>query len=330
MVPELGFGAAALGNLYAPIDDARAAATLASALAAGFRYIDTAPHYGRGLSERRVGDGVRGRPDVLISTKVGRLMEPDAGITDASERDGFHTDMPFRARYDYSHDAILRSHEHSLQRLGLAQVDLLLVHDIGRLTHGDADAGYREQLTTGGGFRALRRLRDEGAIKGFGLGVNEVAVCLDLMEREAFDVILLAGRYTLLEQGPLDTLFPACARAGTSLIIGGPYNSGILATGSGGGAAARYNYVAAPGAVIARVRALEAVAMRHGVSLPAAALAFVLAHPQVASVIPGIADPEQVADTVRLYRETISDDFWAELRHDGLVRIDAPLPGDEQ
>ena len=329
MVPELGFGAAALGNLYAPVDDARAAATLASALAAGFRYIDTAPHYGRGLSERRVGDGVRGRQDVMISTKVGRLMTPDAGIADDRERDGFHTAMPFRMVYDYSHDGILRSHEHSLQRLGLARVDLLLIHDIGRLTHGAADAGYREQLTGGGGLRALQRLRDEGAITGFGLGVNEVAVCLDLMEQAAFDVILLAGRYTLLEQGPLDTLFPACAGAGTSLIIGGPYNSGILATGSAGGAAARYDYAAAPDDVMARVRALEAVAARHGVSLPAAALTFVLAHPQVACVIPGMADPAQVNDTVALYGEAIPDDFWAELRYEGLVRADAPLPGEK-
>ena len=325
-LPELGFGAAAMGNLYTAIDDAQAAATLAAALAAGFRYFDTAPHYGRGLSERRLGDGVRGRQDVNVSTKVGRLMDPDSGITDDRERDGFHTAMPFRARYDYSYDGILRSHEHSLQRLGLARVDILFVHDIGRVTHGEADARYREQLIAGGGFRALESLRDQGAIAGFGLGVNEVEVCLDLMQAARFDVILLAGRYTLLEQGALDALFPACAAAGTSIVVGGPYNSGILATGSA--AAGRYNYAPAPEAVLAKVRALETVAARHQVSLPAAALAFVLAHPLVTSVIPGIADPQQVSDTMRLYAEPIPSAFWTDLRAQGLVRSDAPLPGE--
>ena len=325
-LPELGFGAAAMGNLYAAIDDAQAAATLDAALAAGFRYFDTAPHYGRGLSERRLGDALRQRHEVIVSTKVGRLMEPDASIADDRERDGFHTAMPFRARYDYSHDGILRSHEQSLQRLGLARVDLLFVHDIGRVTHGEADAKYREQLTIGGGFKALERLRDEGAIAGFGLGVNEVDVCLDLMQVARFDVILLAGRYTLLEQGALDAFFPACAAADTAIVIGGPYNSGILATGSE--AAARYNYAPAPETVLGKVRALEAVAGRHGVSLPAAALAFVLAHPQIASVIPGMADTRQVSDTMRLYAEPIPAAFWAELRAEGLVRSDAPLPGE--
>ena len=325
-LPELGFGAAAMGNLYAAIHDASAAATLDAALSAGFRYFDTAPHYGRGLSERRLGDALRGRGDVIVSTKVGRLMDPDASITDDRERDGFHSAMPFSPCYDYSYDGILRSHEHSLQRLGLARVDMLFVHDIGRVTHGEADARYREQLIAGGGFRALESLRDQGAISGFGLGVNEVEVCLDLMEAARFDVILLAGRYTLLEQGALDALFPACAMAGTSIVVGGPYNSGILATGSA--AAGRYNYAPAPEAVLTKVRALEAVAARHHVSLPAAALAFVLAHPLVASVIPGIADPQQVSDTMRLYAEPIPSAFWTELRDQGLVRPDAPLPGE--
>ena len=254
-------------------------------------------------------------------------MEPDATITDDRERDGFHTAMPFRMRYDYSHDGILRSHEHSLQRLGLARIDLLFVHDIGRVTHGEADAQYRAQLIQGGGLKALERLRDEGAIAGFGLGVNEVDVCLDLMEEARFDVILLAGRYTLLEQGPLDRFFPACEQAGTAVVIGGPYNSGVLATGSAAAAMPRYNYAPAPNDVLDRVRALESVAERHGVSLAAAALAFVLAHPQVASVIPGLANPQQVADTIGLYREPIPQEFWNELRHAGLVRPDAPLPG---
>lgn len=328
-VPELGFGAAALGNLYHPVPDADARAALDAALAAGLRYVDTAPHYGRGLSERRVGDALRLQADTVISTKVGRLMEPDASITDDRERDGFRSPMPFRMRYDYSYDGILRSHEHSLQRLGVGHVDLLYVHDIGRYTHGDAADGYWQQLTSGGGLKALERLRDEGSITGFGVGVNEIAVCLDVMREARLDAILLAGRYTLLEQDALDTLFPACAAAGTSIVIGGPYNSGILATGTKGPGTIHYDYAPAPAPVLARARAIEAVADRHGVPLPAAALAFVLAHPLVASVIPGIGSAARVADTVALYRSRIPTEFWDALRSEGLLRLDAPVPVQE-
>ncbi len=325
-VPELGFGAASLGNLYHPVSDADARAAIDAALAAGLRYVDTAPHYGRGLSERRVGDALRLQPDTVISTKVGRLMDPDPSVTDDSERDGFRSPMPFRMRYDYSHDGILRSHEHSLQRLGVAKIDLLYVHDIGRYVHGEAADGYWQQLTTGGGLKALARLRDEGSIAGFGIGVNEIAVCLDVMQEARLDAILLAGRYTLLEQDALDALFPACAAAGTSIVIGGPYNSGILATGTRREGTIHYDYGPAPEPVLARVRAIEAVADRHKVRLPAAALAFVLAHPLVASVIPGIGSAARVAQTVDLYREPIPPAFWEELRSTGLVRADAPLP----
>lgn len=325
-VSELGFGAASLGNLYHPVPDADARAAIDAALDAGLRYVDTAPHYGRGLSERRVGDAVRQRPGVAISTKVGRLMDPDTSITDDAERDGFRSPMPFRMRYDYTYDGILRSHEHSLQRLGLARVDLLYVHDIGRYTHGEAAARYWEQLTTGGGLRALDRLRGEGAIAGFGIGVNEIAICLDVMREMPIDVILLAGRYTLLEQDALDALLPACAAAETSIVIGGPYNSGILATGTRKGGTLHYDYGPAPDAVVARVRGIEDVADRHGVRLPAAALHFVLAHPCVASVIPGLGHAQRVADTVSLYEEVIPQDFWRELQHEGLLRADAPVP----
>ncbi|AJP73252.1 aldo/keto reductase [Sphingomonas hengshuiensis] len=325
-VPELGFGAASLGNLYHPVSDADARAAIDAALAAGLRYVDTAPHYGRGLSERRVGDALRLQPDAVISTKVGRLMDPDPSVTDDSERDGFRSPMPFRMRYDYSHDGILRSHEHSLQRLGVAKIDLLYVHDIGGYVHGEAADGYWQQLTTGGGLKALARLRDEGSIAGFGIGVNEIAVCLEVMQEARLDAILLAGRYTLLEQDALDALFPACAAAGTSIVIGGPYNSGILATGTRRADTIHYDYGPAPEPVLARVRAIEAVADRHKVRLPAAALAFVLAHPLVASVIPGIGSAARVAQTVDLYREAIPLAFWEELRSTGLVRADAPLP----
>lgn len=325
-VAELGFGAASLGNLYQPVSDTDARAALDAAIAGGLTYIDTAPHYGRGLSERRVGDAIRLRSDVVLSTKVGRLMDPDSSVVDDRERHGFRSPMPFRMRYDYSHDGILRSHEHSLQRLGVARIPLLYVHDIGTLTHGAAAAGYWEQLTGGGGLKALERLRDEGVIDGFGVGVNEIAVCLDVMDRCRLDAILLAGRYTLLEQQALDDLMPRCAEAGTMVVIGGPYNSGILATGAKGGAAGHYDYGSAPETVIAKVARIEAVAERHGAPLAAAALAFVLAHPQVASVIPGIGSARRVEQTLALYRTKIADDFWSELRHEGLIRPDAPTP----
>ncbi|GGB26907.1 oxidoreductase [Sphingomonas metalli] len=325
-VTELGFGAGALGNLYQPVTDDVATATLDAALAAGIRHVDTAPHYGRGLSERRVGDAVRGVADLVLSTKVGRLLRPDPGIVDDRLRDGFRSAMPFATRFDYSHDGILRSHDDSLQRLGLGRIDILYVHDIGRLTHGETHEHYWSQLNAGGGFRALERLRAEGAIRAIGLGVNEVEVCLAALDAAPLDVILLAGRYTLLEQAPLDTLFPACARAGTSLVLGGPYNSGILATGTRAGGALHYDYAAAPAAIVARVAAIEAICRAHDVPLPAAALAFVLAHPQVASVIPGLDSADRVAGTLSLYRHPIPAALWEELRHAGLIRPDAPLP----
>ncbi len=322
-VSELGFGAASLGNLYQPITDEVARATIDAALAAGFGYVDTAPYYGLGLSERRVGDGLRGR-DIVLSTKVGRLLAPDVSVRGDSERHGFRSAMPFEPVYDYSYDAVMRSWEASLQRLGLARIDILYVHDIGRMTHGD-DHDRRFAQLTGGGLRALEELRGGGAIGAFGIGVNEVDICRDVMAEVRLDAILLAGRYTLLEQEALDDLLPACAASGTSIVIGGPYNSGILATGTKA-AIPYYNYAPAPPAIVTRVAAIEAVAARHGVALSAAALQFPLAHPGVASVIPGLGDPKRVAQTLALYESDIPADFWAELKAEGLVRGDAPVP----
>lgn len=323
---ELGFGAASLGNLYHPIQDAEARAALDAAFVGGLTYIDTAPHYGRGLSERRVGDAIRQRRDILLSTKVGRLMDPDISVIDDRMRDGFRSPMPFTMRYDYSHDGILRSYEQSLQRLGVAKIDILYVHDIGTLTHGDMAAHHWSQLTSGGGIKALEKLRDEGAISGFGLGVNEIAVCLDMMGRAQLDVILLAGRYTLLEQEALDQLMPRCEATGTMIVIGGPYNSGILATGTKGSGPIHYDYGPAPEHILARVAHMEKIAESHAVPLPAAALAFPIAHPQVASVIPGLGSAQRVEQTLSLYHHRIPADFWAELRHEGLIRADAPTP----
>ncbi len=320
-IPAIGFGGAPLGNLYRAIDDETAAATIRAALRAGLRYVDTAPRYGFGLSEQRLGEAVRGE-DVVISTKVGRLLESIAPEAAHGERHGFHSPMPFGEAFDYSRDGVLRSHEASLKRLGVARVDILYVHDIGRLTHGDRHAERMAQLIEGGGLRALRELRDQGAVSAFGLGVNEIEVCLELIDREPLDVILLAGRYTLLEQPALDLLLPRCLSQGISIVIGGPYNSGVLA----GSASPHYDYGAVPGAVAARVERLERVCARHGVALGAAALQFVLAHPAVASVIPGLASADEVRETVARAAVVIPADFWTDLKQEGLLHPDAPTP----
>jgi D-threo-aldose 1-dehydrogenase len=329
-VTELGFGTAPLGNLFRPLPDAIAAETLAAAENSGFGYYDTAPFYGFGLSERRLGDSLRrGAPrrGIVLSTKVGRLLKPlPAPVDENQVRHGYATPMPFEPVYDYSYDAVMRSFEESLQRLGLSRIDILYIHDIGRLTHGDANTARMNELTKGGGLRALEELRASKTISAFGMGVNEVAACLEVMDHARLDVILLAGRYTLLEQTPLDDLFPRCMAAGTAIVVGGPYNSGILAVGTKTTVPLYYNYERAPPDVIEKVRQIESVCDRHDVPLAAAALQFPLAHPLVASVIPGLDSPERVNQTVSLYRHQIPAALWQELRQEKLLRPDAPTP----
>jgi D-threo-aldose 1-dehydrogenase len=326
-VTELGFGTAPLGNLFRPLPDATARETLAAAEQAGFGYYDTAPFYGFGLSERRLGDALRHRKDIVLSTKVGRILKPVPGPVDESEvRQGYATPMPFEPVYDYSYDAVMKSYEASRQRLGLSRIDILYIHDIGSLTHGEQNEARMAELTRGGGLKALEELRATKQISGFGMGVNEVPACLEVMTHTRLDVILLAGRYTLLEQSPLDDLFPRCAAADTAIVVGGPYNSGILAVGTTSGAPLFYNYEPASADVIERVRKIEAVCERHGVPLAAAALQFPLAHPLVASVIPGLDSPERVAQTVALYRHEIPAALWQDLHHENLLGADAPVP----
>jgi D-threo-aldose 1-dehydrogenase len=326
-VTELGFGTAPLGNLFRPLPDAAASDTLAAAEKAGFGYYDTAPFYGFGLSERRLGDALRGRADVVLSTKVGRLLKPVPGAVDETiARHGYVTPMPFEPVYDYSYDAVMTSYEASLQRLGLSRIDILYIHDIGSLTHGEQNEARMAELTRGGGLKALEELRAAKAISGFGMGVNEIPACLEVMTHARLDVILLAGRYTLLEQEALDELFPRCQSAGTAIVVGGPYNSGILAVGTKSGAPLFYDYEPAPLQVIEKVRKIEAVCNRHGVPLAAAALQFPLAHSLVASVIPGLDSPERVAQTLALYHHKIPPALWQELRGENLLRPDAPVP----
>ena len=315
-VPTLGFGGAPLGGLFDAVSKAQAEATLREAFKAGMTYVDTAPFYGFGNSERRVGDLLRGQ-NYVLSTKVGRLLQP--GLPDNPAAMGWPDPLPFHPVFDYSHDGIRRSFEDSLQRLGLDRIDILYVHDIGTVTHGDDNAGHWRNLERGG-YRALDELRSEGRVRAIGLGVNESAVCLDALGIGDWDVFLLAGRYTLLEQAPLEDLLPACEAAGTSLVIGGPFNSGVLAGGD------TWDYGTVPVEVRTRVAALSACCNEYGVPLPAAALQFPLAHPAVASVIPGLRSPAELADTLSWTGHAIPPAFWAALKDGGLVHQDAPLP----
>jgi len=321
-VDVLGFGCAPLGNLYARISDGDARDLLTAAWDAGFRYFDTAPHYGQGLSERRVGDALRAHrgEGVVLSTKAGRLLTP-AGYAD--ERHLYRSPMPFDIVYDYSYDGVMRSFEDSLQRLGLDRIDILHLHDIGEATHGsDNDALFRTAMD--GGYRALDELRQDGRISAIGLGVNEWEVCEAAMEHGDWDCFLLAGRYTLLEQAALDSFLPKCVERQCSVIVGGPYNSGILVTGTRGHG--HYNYAAAPEPILSTVRRIEAICDDFDVPLPAAALQFPLAHPAVAGVIPGLARKEHVDSTQRYFNASIPAAFWEALRDAKLVRADAPLP----
>lgn len=318
-LPRLGFGGAAVGNLYAPVTDAAARDVVEAALAAGLRYFDTAPHYGFGLSETRLGEALAGR-DVMISTKVGRRLEPIKAT--ARERHGFVDAAPFEPVFDYTYDGVMRSFENSLRRLRRERIDVLLAHDLGRMTHGEAHPGHMRAFLEGG-YRAMRELRDGGAVGAIGLGVNEQAVCEEALDHADFDVFLLAGRYTLLEQAALEGFLPRCVARDVGVIVGGPFNSGALVETSG---TLHYNYEAAPPDIVERVARLRRICTAHGVPLAAAALQFPLGHPAVLSVIPGMASASQVSDATSWLDFPIPDALWSALRAEGLVRADAPVP----
>jgi len=317
LVSTLGFGGAPIGGLLRPAPPDAAAQALRRGLDAGIGYVDTAPYYGFGQSERLVGDVLRGR-DCVLSTKVGRLLRPGAHPRPLDL--GWRDPLPFHPVFDYSFDGILRSVDDSLQRLGVERIDMLLVHDIGEMTHGREAGGRHFAQLRDGGYRALERLRAIGAVQAIGLGVNEAEVCMQAMAIGDWDAFLLAGRYTLLEQAPLDNLMPACAAANIAVIIGGPFNSGVLVGGD------TWNYAAIPAEVQTRTAALRQVAAEHGVPLPAAALQFPLAHPAVASVIPGMRDPGQLAQVLDWTRARIPTEFWADLKQRNLLHAESPLP----
>jgi D-threo-aldose 1-dehydrogenase len=321
-LPRFGMGCSALGNLYRPMSDEEAVAAVDAALSLGIGYLDVAPHYGFGLAERRLGMALakRGAPSPLISTKVGRVLVPtSAGGT----RHGFVDADPYEPEFDYREDAVLASHEASLERLGLARVNLLLAHDLGALTHGTAAEVHLGDFL-GGGYPAMRRLKEAGRIDAIGLGVNEIEICERLLDEVTLDVILLAGRYTLLEQGAL-RLLDRCARAGVRVIVGGPYNSGLLVE-TPGRDALHYDYAEAPPGLVERAQALREVCAAYATPLPAAALQFPLAHPAVASVVAGLATPAQAAAMAGWIGNDIPHALWGSLRAAGLLATGAPTP----
>jgi D-threo-aldose 1-dehydrogenase len=321
---RLGFGGAPLGNMHRALAEVEAEATVRAAWDAGLRYFDTAPLYGHGLSEHRIGRALSREPrgDFLLSTKVGRLLEP---CEPGAEASGIYQATPtLKVRFDYSREGVLRSFEASAERLSLDRVDIIYVHDLELLTHGSGYEARWGELTTGGGWRALDDLRASGAVAAIGLGVNETAACERMLAELDPDLFLLAGRYTLLEQAPLAGLLPACERRGVGIVVGGPFNSGVLARTDG-----TFDYAAAPPEVLARVGRLRAVCQRFGVALPAAALQFAAAHPAVVSVIPGGQTPGEVAVNTAMMASQIPPSLWAAMKDEGLIALAAPTPAME-
>lgn len=321
---ELGFGTAPMGNLYQAISDVEARHMLDTAWDGGVRYFDTAPLYGLGLSETRLNNFLRGkdRDSYILSSKVGRLLK--TCTVEERSGQGKWFEVPQRQEvFDYSYDGVMRSIEFSLERLGVSRLDVLYVHDLCIFTHGSkeaSDARIAEFMPSG--YKAMSDLRDQGVVKAIGAGVNEWEVCHTLAEQGDFDLFLLAGRYTLLEQTALDVFLPLCEERGIGVITGGPYNSGILATGAVKGA--YYNYDPAPAAIMDKVTRIEQVCARHEVRLVDAAFQFPLRHPATLSVIPGGQSAAQMVQNLEASRAAIPDAFWDELKHEGLLRADAP------
>ena len=324
-VPVFGYGAAHLGELYAPVPEARARATLAAAWAGGVRLYDTAPWYGRGLSELRLGAFLRTKPrdDFILVTKVGRSLHrpPDPAALDRAPWTG---GLRFAVRFDYSYDGVMRAFEQSLQRLGLDTLDALVIHDLDAPHHGPDLARHRAALEASG-LKALEELKRTGAIRAVGMGFNTTAALDEAAPRLPLDFALVAMPYTLLDQSGLRGGMAACVERGIGVILGAPFASGILATGPR--ARAKYGYAAAPEPVLARARAIAAVCAAHGVALGAAALQFPLAHPAVAAVIPGAVRPAEVRANLAALAAPIPAGLWSDLRAEGLIDPEAPTPG---
>jgi D-threo-aldose 1-dehydrogenase len=313
---ELSLGCAQLGNLYRAIGDDEARATVDAAWERGVRYFDTAPHYGLGLSERRLGAALAGHPrgEYVVSTKVGRRLEP-AVPERPTDDEGFDVPGTHRRVWDFSRDGVLRSLEESLEHLGLDSVDIVFLHDPDDHWEDALDAAYP----------ALEELRAQGVVSAIGAGMNQTAMLADFARHTDMDILMLAGRYTLLEQTALDELLPTCERRGVAIVAAGVFNSGLLARAVPADDA-RYDYRDASEELILRARRIAEVCERHGTTLPAAALAFPLAHPAVASACVGASSPEQVDRNVRLLQAGVPAGVWAELKANGVLRADAPVP----
>lgn len=326
-LPALGLGGAPFGDLFSEIGEANALATIGHACTLGIGYFDSAPWYGCGKSEHRLGHVLRQKPrrDFLVSTKVGRILVRPADP--ASYRPPMWTGgLPFEVRFDYGYDGVMRSYEDSLQRLGLNRVDLLVIHDLDLGYHGSRErvAEHLDRLDRGGGWRALAELKAAGEIKAIGAGVNEIGTIPDFVGRFDVDFFLVAMPYTLLDQAVLDEEFPRCVERGIGFIIGSVFASGILVSGATENAT--YAYRPASPEVKRRVRRIDAICRRHATPLAAAALQFPLAHPSVAAIIPGAAAPDHLRQTMELLRRPIPRDLWAELKRERLMHPDAPTP----
>jgi D-threo-aldose 1-dehydrogenase len=323
---QLGFGGAGIGELFVKVDEATAAETLNAAWDEGIRYFDTAPWYGRGLSEIRTGRVLDNKPrgDFVLSTKVGRWFFPPA------DPEGFDTGfwkggLRFDHVHDYSYDGIMRAYEQSHMRLGMSRIDLLVIHDLD-IRHHLLDkkvSAYLDQLFTSG-WRALDQLRSHGLVRGIGAGINELGMIPRFLDLFDLDFFLLALQYTLLDHDTLKEELPYCRRRNVGIVIGGVFSSGIAATGAVPGA--KYNYDDATPEVMERVRRIEAVCKAYGVPLAAAALQFPLGHPSVASVIPGAIHPDHVRQNVANFRHAIPSSLWSDLKNEGLIAKDAPTP----
>lgn len=322
-VTAFAFGTAPVGNFLHEIDETTSSAMFDTAWGAGIRLYDTAPMYGHGLSEARTGQALRWkkRDEFVLASKVGRLLKPAkrSSITYAP----WVNAAPFTMQFDYSYDGTMRSVEDSLQRLALEHIDIMFIHDIDSFTRGaEQPEVFRQAMD--GCYRALASLRDQKVLKAIGVGVNEWEVCHEALKQRDFDCFLLAGRYTLLEQQALNDFLPLCEARNVAVLVGGGFNSGILATGAKQGA--KYNYAAAPAHVMEKVAKIEAVCAAHQVPLAAAALQFVVAHPAIASFIAGTRTVEQLQQNLAWFTHPISPAFWADLKAKGLLREDAPVP----
>lgn len=319
----LGVGTAPLGNMFTPIDEEDVVACLEAAWDGGIRVFDTAPFYGYGLAERRLGDFLRTKPrdEFVLATKVGRLLKPRRNEMPTDTF--FLSTLPFNPVYDYSYDAAMRSYEDSIQRMGLDRFDVLLIHDVGVAEHGDDQPKAFKEAMEGAG-KALTELKESGEIGAIGLGTNEWEVAEAAMEELDLDTTLLAGRYTLLEQEAAKTYLPKCAERGVNVILGGVFNSGILVTDDI--ANSMWNYKLAPEDLVRRAFQLKAICERHEVRLPAAALQFGMSHPAVASVVIGTRSAKESNESLAWAQSDLPAGLWTDLKDEGLIPADAPVP----